>query len=116
MKKLLSILLAVAMVASLVIAALPVIASEVTYDVQITSDIRIDEVYCTTGDHVYMWTEYGKFDAIVAGKELKNITLSDLRWAIYETYQVDLYESTDDGDQVNNLWSVGSKYPVTIEF
>lgn len=116
MKKLLSILLAVAMVASLVIAALPVIATETTYDVQITSDIRIDEVYRTTGDHVYMWTEYGKFDAIVAGKELKNITLGDLRWAIYETYQVDLYESTDDGDQVNNPWTVGNKYPITIAF
>lgn len=116
MKKLLSILLAVAMVASLVIAALPVIASEVTYDVQITSDIRIDEVYRTTGDHVYMWTEYGKFDAIVAGKELKNITLNNLSWAIYEAYNVDLSPYTNNDDQVNNPWTVGNKYPITIAF
>lgn len=117
MKKLMSILLAVAMIATLVISALPAIAEETTYDVQITSDIRIDELYRSTGGGTYMWTQYGKFDAIVAGQELIDITLTDLRQAIAEAYEIKAHENcTTSDDQLENSWTVGSKYPVTINF
>lgn len=114
MKKLLSILLALTMIMAF---ALPAMAAEdPTYDVQITSDIRIDEVYRTTGDGVYMWEQYGTFDAIVAGKELKNITVADLRNAIYEAYGIDLTERFGLNDQEINPWVVGQKYPISIQF
>ena len=116
MKKLLSILLAVAMVASLVIAALPAIAAETTYDVRITSDIMVDEAYQDAGGGIYWWHSHGKFDAIVAGQELKNINLNNLRQAIYEAYQIDAFESIDFQNQYENPWSVGNKYPVTFDF
>ena len=86
MKRLLSILLALAMVMTFALPAMA--ADEPTYDVQITSDIRIDEMYRTTGDGHYLWEEYGRFDAIVAGQELKNITVIQLRNAIYEALDI----------------------------
>lgn len=113
MKKLLSILLALVMVMTFALPAMA--AEETTYDVQITSDIRIDEAYRTTGDGVYLWEQYGILDAIVAGKELKNITVSDLRQAICEAYGIDVSERFGLTNQ-DEPWVVGQKYPVSIQF
>ena len=114
MKKLLSILLALVMVMTFALPAMA--AEEPTYDVQITSDIRIDEMYRSTGDGVYLWFEYGKFDAIVAGQELKNITVSQLRNAIYEAYSIDVSERFGLTNQEDEPWIIGQKYPVSIQF
>lgn len=113
MKRLLSILLALAMVMAFALPAMA--ADEPTYDVQITSDIRIDEMYRTTGDGHYLWEEYGRFDAIVAGQELKNITVIQLRNAIYEAYGIDVSERFGLTNQ-DEPWVVGQKYPVSIQF
>lgn len=113
MKKLLSILLALVMVMTFALPAMA--AEETTYDVQITSDIRVDEAYRTTGDGVYLWEQYGILDAIVAGKELKNITVSDLRQAICEAYGIDVSERFGLTNQ-DEPWVVGQKYPVSIQF
>ena len=115
MKKLLSILLALAMIMAFALPAMA--ADEPTYDVQITSDIRIDEMYRSTGDGVYLWTEYGILDAIVAGQEMKNITLTDLRQAICDAYQINAHENcTISDNQQETPWSTGNRYPATISF
>ena len=114
MKKLFSILLVLTMLAALVI---PSVAANDTYDVQITSVIEVDEAYRDAGsDPVYWWTSEGKFDAVVAGKELKGITLNQLEWAIYEAYSIDFSYRTNFPDQYETPWAVGQTYPVTIEF
>lgn len=113
MKKLVSILLAVAM---LLAFALPAMAEDVELDVQITSDIRIDErLSVTEGDfQYYLWQNYGLFDAIVAGKELKDITISDLSWEIYKAYGIDVSVETPPDNQYESPWKVGDSYDTTI--
>ncbi len=111
MKKLLSALLVVAMLAVL---AIPAVATGTIYDVQITSVIEVDEAYQNTdGSGVYWWESEGKFDAVVAGKELKGITLNNLEGAIYEAYGISVsYRASASG----NPWEVGNTYPVTVDF
>ena len=114
MKKLISIMLTLVMLAALVI---PALATGTTYDVQITSVIEVDEAYRDAGgDSVYWWVSEGKFDAVVAGKELKGITLNQLENEIYNAYDLYVSYSTNFDDQYSNPWTVGQTYPVTIEF
>ncbi len=81
--------------------------------VQITSDIVIDKrIHDSEGK--YLWTEYGKFDATVAGKEFKGITVEELKSAVYETYGGEYY-SHGSGNQ-DEKWTVDSKHECEIDF
>lgn len=114
MKKLLSVLLVLGMLAALVI---PAVAANDTYDVQITSTIRVDEAYRDVGSApVYWWNSEGVFDAKVAGQELKGITLNDLERAVNNAYEKDIFFRTNFDEQYQNPWEVGQTYPVTIAF
>lgn len=114
MKKLFSFLLVLALLAALVI---PAVAANDTYDVKITSTIVVDEAFRdASGGPYYWWVSEGKFDALVAGKELKSITLEELSRAITDAYGVYVNYSTNQGDQYENPWEVGKTYPVTIVF
>ncbi len=119
MKKLLSILLAMAM---LMAFAVPAIATETTtepstgtaYDIQITSDIVIDErIHDSNG--YYPWDRYGKLDAIVAGKELKGITVVEFHNAVNEAYG-DLTMSLGVDPELDNTWTVGCTHTGSISF
>ncbi len=119
MKKLLSILLVVAMLTAF---ALPAIATEAIktteptaeteYDIQITSDIVIDERIRSDKGRYY-WNEYGKLDVIVAGKEFKSITLSKLSDIVGEVYGWCYTHVIDD--QLENSWTVGSTHECEVE-
>ena len=114
MKKLFSFLLVLALLAALVI---PAVAANDAYDVKITSAIVVDEAFRdASGGPYYWWVSEGKFDALVAGKELKSITLEELSRAITDAYGVYVNYSTNQGDQYENPWEVGKTYPVTIVF
>ena len=114
MKKLFSFLLVLALLAALVI---PAVAANDTYDVKITSAIVVDEAFRdASGGPYYWWVSEGKFDALVAGKELKSITLEELSRAITDAYGVYVNYSTNQGDQYENPWEVGKTYPVTVVF
>ena len=114
MKKLFGFLLVLAMLTTLV---LPVVAANDTYDVKITSTIVVDEVFRDASDApYYWWASYGKFDAMVAGKELKNITLEKLSNAITEAYGVYVNYNTNQSSQYETPWEVGKTYPATIVF
>ena len=114
MKKLFSFLLVLAVLAALVI---PAVAANDAYDVKITSTIRVDEAYLdASGTPYYWWAAEGKFDAVVAGKELKNITLEELSRAITEAYGIYCDYNTNQSDQYETPWEVGKTYPATILF
>ena len=127
MKKLLSMLLAVAMVATLALTALPATAAEIP-EISIDSEIKIDEYYGWTnietignenGEIIETveWTEYnydkGFLDATVDGTKYESITLDELTnivsdllgttvlcsyGAVYQTY--------------DSPWNVGESYTV----
>lgn len=118
MKKLLSILLVIAMLTAF---AIPAIATETTaepstgteYDIQITSDIVIDEkIHDAEGR--YPWNEYGKLDAIVAGKEYKRITVREFISAVWDIYGNCGFSCQDNQDE--NSWTVGSTHELNIRF
>ena len=114
MKKLFSILLVLAMLTALVV---PAVAEDNAYDVKITSTIVVDEAYRdASGEPYYWWASNGKFDAVVKGQELKNITLEELSRAIYNAYGVYANYSTNQGNQYETPWEVGKTYPATIWF
>lgn len=114
MKKRLSMLLVLVMLIALVV---PAVAANDAYDVKITSAIVVDEAFKdASGGPYYWWVSDGKFDAMVAGKELKSITLEELSRAITDAYGVYVNYSTNQGDQYENPWEVGKTYPVTIVF
>ena len=114
MKKLLCLLLVLAVLAAPVI---PAIAIAPTYDVQITSTIVVDEAFRDRGsDPLYWWDSEGKFNAVVAGRELQNITLRQLESAMYDAYNSYFSYRTNLFDQYMHPWEVGKTYPVTIEF
>jgi hypothetical protein len=114
MKKLFSFLLVLAVLTALVI---PAVAANDTYDVKITSTIRVDEAFRdASGAPHYWWASEGKFDAVVAGKELKNITLEELSNAITEAYGIYCDYSTNQSDQYETQWEVGKTYSATIVF
>lgn len=114
MKKLFSFLLVLALLAALVI---PAVAANDTYDVKITSTIVVDEVFRDASDAPhYWWASEGKFDALVAGKELKNICLEELSRAITEAYGVYCNYNTNQSSQYDTPWEVGKTYPATIVF
>lgn len=119
MKKILGILLAMAM---LLAFALPAVAAETEteLDVQITSEILIDErIYeeWDDGQKWYAWERCGKFDAIVAGRELKGITTDELTEAIREAYGDEYYgcNGYSEPNQYETPWEVGKTYAATVE-
>ncbi len=89
-----------------------VVPFDTDIDVQITSDIVIDEtIHNTYGK--YLWRDYGKLDAIVAGKEFKGITLDELAQAFNEAYGYCHIDGSDD--QYQTRWTVGSTHECSIE-
>lgn len=115
MKKLLSMLLAAAMVVTLALTALPATEAEIP-EISIDSEIRIDEYFGdSAAGRVEYFEEAGTCDVTFDGVKYENIRLEELQTMIWEQTGQDIQFRYYNGDGADlqpedSPWNVGGSY------